>query len=83
MKNEPQLLADCYSNSLKLAIENEVQTIAFPNISTGIYGYPKELASEIAVQTVSDFLKENDSILEVIFVCFDDENYRIYERLTE
>jgi O-acetyl-ADP-ribose deacetylase len=82
LKNEAQLLADCYTNFLTLAIENEVQTIAFPNISTGIYGYPKELAGEIAVKTISDFLINNDSVAEVIFVCFDDENYRIYEELT-
>jgi O-acetyl-ADP-ribose deacetylase len=81
LKKESQLLADCYTNSLKLALENDVQTIAFPNISTGIYGYPKELAGEIAVKSVNDFLKENDSIKEVVFVCFDDENYRIYEDL--
>jgi O-acetyl-ADP-ribose deacetylase len=83
LKNEPQLLAECYTNSLKLALENDVQSIAFPNISTGIYGYPKELAGEIAVKTVTDFLKENDLIKEVFFVCFDDENFRIYEELIE
>jgi O-acetyl-ADP-ribose deacetylase len=83
LKKESQLLAECYTNSLKLALENDVQSIAFPNISTGIYGYPKELAGEIAVKTVTNFLKENDSIEEVVFVCFDDENFRIYEELIE
>ena len=83
LKNESQLLADCYTNSLKLALENDIQTIAFPNISTGIYGFPKEFAAEIAVKTVVDFLNENETIEEIIFVCFDDENYRIYERLIE
>lgn len=82
-KNEAQLLADCYTNSLKLTLENNVQTLAFPNISTGVYGYPKELAGEIAVKTVLEFLEENDKILEVIFVCFDDDNYRIYEKLLQ
>lgn len=80
MKNEPQLLADCYINSLKLAVENEVKTIAFPNISTGIYGYPKQSAAEIAVKTVQNFLLENELIEEVVFVCFDEENFEIYER---
>ena len=80
MKNEPQLLADCYTNSLKLAIENDVKTIAFPNISTGIYGYPKQLAAEIAVKTVQNFLEENEMLKEVIFVCFDDENFEIYTK---
>lgn len=81
LKNEPQLLTDCYINSLQLAIENNVQNIAFPNISTGIYGYPKELAGEIAIKSVSDFLKANDLIKEVTFVCFDDENFRIYDEI--
>ena len=80
MKNEPQLLADCYTNSLKLAIENDVKIIAFPNISTGIYGYPKQLAAEIAVKTVQNFLEENEMLKEVIFVCFDDENFEIYTK---
>lgn len=80
MKNEPQLLADCYINTLKLAVKNDVKTITFPNISTGIYGYPKQLAAEIAVETVQNFLEENEGIEEVIFVCFDEENYGIYEK---
>jgi O-acetyl-ADP-ribose deacetylase len=80
IKNEPQLLADCYTNSLKLAAENEVKTIAFPNIITGIYGYPKQLAAEIAVKTVQNFLEENELPEEVIFVCFDEENYEIYKK---
>ena len=83
MKNEVQLLADCYTNSLKIALENNVRTLAFPNISTGIYGYPKESAGEIAVKTVAEFLEKNDEILQVIFVCFDDDNYRIYEKLLQ
>ena len=81
LKKEPQLLADCYLNSLKIALENDIKTIAFPNISTGIYSYPKQLAAEIAVQTVNDFLIENEAIEEVIFICFDEENFKIYERL--
>ncbi|MDR2121867.1 MAG: O-acetyl-ADP-ribose deacetylase [Flavobacteriaceae bacterium] len=75
--NEPQKLSDCYLNSLQLAVENHCANIAFPNISTGVYGYPKEKAAIIAFQTVTDFLLENDTIEKVIFVCFDTENYEL------
>jgi O-acetyl-ADP-ribose deacetylase (regulator of RNase III) len=71
------LLADCYRNSLILAIENNVKTIAFPNISTGIYHFPKDKAAEIAIRTVNDF-DQKEKIEKVIFVCFDDENYELY-----
>lgn len=76
-----KLLANAYSNSLKRATENNVETIAFPNISTGIYRFPKDKAAHIAVETVSLFLKENSSLKKVIFVCFDDENYNLYKEL--
>lgn len=76
-----QLLANSYNNSLKLAVANGVKSIAFPNISTGIYHFPKDKAAAIAVATVQDFLNENDSIDEVVFVCFDDENYDLYSEL--
>lgn len=71
------LLADCYRNSLLLAIENDVKTIAFPNISTGIYHFPKDKAAEIAITTVNNFAQK-ENIEKVIFVCFDDENYDLY-----
>jgi O-acetyl-ADP-ribose deacetylase (regulator of RNase III) len=80
-KNEPQLLANCYKNSLQLAVEKGIKTIAFPNISTGIYHYPKAEAAEVAISAVTDFLKDNDAIDEVVFVCFDEENLRLYEKL--
>jgi len=80
-KNEAGLLASCYQNSLKLSVEHKLSSIAFPNISTGIYGYPKKEAAEIAVNTVSEFLKENDFIDKVYFVCFDEENYQLYRSL--
>lgn len=80
-KNEAKLLANCYENSLRLAVEHKLSSIAFPNISTGIYGYPKEEAAEIAVDTVSRFLKENNFTLKVYFVCFDEENYQLYHLL--
>jgi len=81
MNNEDQLLANAYSNSLRLAVDNGVKTIAFPNISTGVYGFPKEKAANIAIEAVRKFLKNDKSLHEVVFVCFDRENHAIYERL--
>jgi len=77
-KKEELLLENCYTNSLKLAVENNVKTIAFPNISTGIYHFPKDKAAEIAWKTVNDFLQK-DFFEKIIFVCFDDENYQLYK----
>jgi len=79
--DEDRLLSSCYTNSLRLAEENNIRTIAFPNISTGVYGFPKERASGIAVKSVEDYLGRTDAFDKVIFVCFDDENYRLYSRL--
>lgn len=79
--NEANLLQNAYLNSLKLAVENGVETIAFPNISTGVYGYPKAKAAEIAIRTVTEFLRENGQLQQVYFVCFDEENLQIYQRL--
>ncbi|AJA48719.1 macro domain-containing protein LIC [Clostridium pasteurianum DSM 525 = ATCC 6013] len=76
--NEEETLSQCYWNTLKLAIENKIKTIAFPNISTGIYGFPKLPAAKIALNTVSKFVEENKDIEKVIFVCFDEENWGIY-----
>lgn len=78
-KNEAEKLANCYKNSLQLAIENNCKTIAFPNISTGVYGYPKNEAAKIAVNTVSEFVSQTDKIDKVIFVCFDDENFNLID----
>lgn len=72
--NESRLLADCYSNSLKLAVENGCKSIAFPNISTGVYKFPKDEAAKIAVSSVKKFLASDTIIKKVIFVCFDVEN---------
>lgn len=80
-RSEEDLLSDCYSNSLQLAEEYNLKSVAFPNISTGVYRFPKERAAEIAVNTVKNFFAR--SVQEVIFVCFDDENYEIYKRLIE
>ena len=76
-----KLLANCYHNSLKLAETLEVKTIAFPNVSTGIYRFPKDLAGKIAVDEVKNF--KSNLVEKVIFVCFDDENEEIYRKLLE
>ena len=79
-KDEAKKLANCYTNPLNLAIENNCKTIAFPNISTGVYHFPKEKAAEIAVKTVQEFLSKDNQIEEVIFVCFDDENFNLINK---
>ena len=76
---ETEILANCYINSLRLAIENGITTIAFPNISTGVYGFPKDQAATIAINTVKSFLLDNNQIEKVIFICFDDENFLLYQ----
>lgn len=78
---ESEKLANCYRNSLSLAIANNVQSIAFPNISTGIYGYPKDEAARVAVKTIIDFLQPNSVVQQVYFVCFDAENHFIYQSI--
>jgi O-acetyl-ADP-ribose deacetylase (regulator of RNase III) len=75
---EPELLASCYRKSLLLAREAGLKSIAFPNISTGVYGYPKDKAAVVAVETVRKTLDELSGIEKVTFVCFDDENFRLY-----
>jgi O-acetyl-ADP-ribose deacetylase len=80
---EENLLRNAYQNSLQLAVENEVKTIAFPNISTGVYGFPKKKAAKIAISAVKEFLQKYDSIEQVVFVCFDKENEEIYKKMIE
>ena len=77
-KNEASLLAACYQNSLKLAIKHNLSSIAFPNISTGLYGFPKMQACHIAIDGIKEMLTTHPSIQKVIFVCFDKENYDLY-----
>ena len=81
-QNEAALLASCYQNSLQLALSHGLKSIAFPNISTGVYGFPKDLAAEIALRSVRGFLDKHPD-LEVSFYCFDDENYGLYQGLIE
>ncbi len=83
-RGEHELLALAYINSLFLAMENGIKTIAFPNISTGIYGFPKEEAARVVKQAVEGFLKEHDGKLDkIIFCIYDDDNYMIYKKVFE
>jgi O-acetyl-ADP-ribose deacetylase len=82
-KDEAQKLSDCYRNSLQLAIDNHCKTIAFPNINTGIYRFPKKEAAYTTVNTVIEFLQETDKIETVYFVCFDEENYELINEMVK
>lgn len=79
--DEAKLLASCYHESLKLAVAHGATTIAFPNIATGVYRFPKVLACEAALMAVRDFIQNHDTgdLSEIRFVCFDDENFNLYQ----
>jgi len=79
--NEAELLKSCYLTSLEKACQYGCETIAFPNISTGIYGFPKSAAAEIAIAAVKEYLTKNEHPKTIFFVCFDEENYKIYKKL--
>lgn len=80
-QKEDELLSSAYISSLKLAAQNNVRSISFPNISTGVYNFPKERAAKIAVSAVTDFLQSNKAIEDVLFVCFDYDNFELYQML--
>jgi len=80
MQGEPELLASCYLRSLELAARHDLKSIAFPSISTGIYGYPVELAARIAVETVSSFLAGCSAFQEIVFCCFSAGDLVIYQQ---
>ena len=80
-KDEPLLLASCYRKSLQLAAENNIESIAFPAISCGVYGYPIDQAARIAMMEVADHLYEDDRLKEVLFVCFGDSEYEAYQQV--
>jgi O-acetyl-ADP-ribose deacetylase (regulator of RNase III) len=82
-RGEAGLLASCYRKSLLLAEEAGLETIAFPNISTGVYGYPKDQAAAVAVAAVRETLQECPGIKRVIFVCFDRENLELYQKILQ
>ena len=79
-RGEAETLASCYRKSLLLAAENGLASVAFPNISTGVYGYPKDRAAVVAVEAVRQTLKETAGVEKVIFVCFDRENFDLYRK---
>jgi O-acetyl-ADP-ribose deacetylase len=81
--DEAQTLANCYGNSLRLAVENEIKTIAFPAISCGAYGYPLEEAAQIALKTTREFLGSTEGIRKVIFVLWDADVYDVYRKMTK
>ncbi|MCL2913941.1 O-acetyl-ADP-ribose deacetylase [Shewanella corallii] len=80
---EPDLLASCYIQALAEAQRLNIKSIAFPCISTGVYGFPKKLAAEIAVSVVRKKLSSNTSLKQLIFVCFEDEDLRLYRALLQ
>ena len=82
-KGEPSVLASCYEQSLNLAVRHGLKSVAFPSISTGVFGYPVELAATTAVRTVREFTAHTDEIDQVIFCCFSDEHFACYSRLLE
>ena len=79
-KHEAEMLKSCYEKCLEIAAKEHFESIAFPNISTGIYGFPKDLACGIAVETVNEQLLQNKTLQKVLFVCFDEENYQLYHQ---
>lgn len=81
--NEDNILASCYRKSLKIAEKNNIRTIAFPAISTGVYRFPKKRAAKIALKEVKQYLKQSSIIDKVIFACFNDSTYNIYQKLRE
>ncbi|MCB1139229.1 MAG: O-acetyl-ADP-ribose deacetylase [Leptospiraceae bacterium] len=82
-QREAELLASCYRESLRLASQNALATVAFPSISTGVYGYPLEEACSIAVRTAGDFLKSDETIKELTFCCFDERAFSLYNKLLD
>jgi len=79
--NEDKLLASCYIQSLKLAKKNNLKTLAFPNISTGVYRFPKDRAGIIAIHTCREILEKDSFLEKLYFVVFDEENWNIYTKL--
>jgi len=78
-----RLLKNAYRNSLDLAVERDIKSIAFPNISTGVYGYPKDQAATVAIDACLSFLEKQDQLDKIVFCCFDDENYHLYLELLQ
>jgi O-acetyl-ADP-ribose deacetylase (regulator of RNase III) len=80
---EPELLASCYRRAMEIAVQNGIAELAFPSISTGVYGYPKDLAAHIAAATVRSSMQQLSGIRRIIFCCFSESDLRVYERILE
>lgn len=80
-KGEPALLASCYTNSLALAVANRLRTVAFPSISTGVYGYPPERAAPVAIAAAREFMANRTDFDEIIFCCFSRDDLELYQSL--
>lgn len=79
-QDEEKFLAECYSNSLQIAVDQGIRSVAFPSISTGAYSFPKKKAAMIAVRTVNDFIEENSGSLDLVeWILFDEETLNIYK----
>ncbi len=81
--NEAQLLASCYRRCIEIAEQHSLDSVAFPSISTGVYGYPIELASEVAISTIRSMMRDESPIIEVTFCCFSTHDFHVYERLLD
>ena len=81
--NEEQLLKSCYEKSLQIAVQNNFKSIAFPAISTGVYRFPKELAAKIAIETINEFLRDDDFFEKIILTCFSEETYQVYRNFVK
>lgn len=82
-RGEPETLASAYHESLKLAVEEDLKSLSFPSISTGVYSYPVEEAAHVALSTVIEFLQQDTSLKEVVFVLFDSRTLGAYEQVLE
>ncbi|OJX37909.1 MAG: O-acetyl-ADP-ribose deacetylase [Chloroflexi bacterium 44-23] len=80
---EAELLAGCYRHSLEIATQNQLKSVAFPSISTGVYGYPFHLAARVAISTVKDYIQLDNSLSEIIFCCFSLKDKLIYDQLLQ
>lgn len=80
-RGEAELLASCYRRSLEVAVQHAVESIAFPSISTGAFGFPIDQAAPLAVATVRDFLAQDTSIRRVIFCCYSERDFQLYQRI--
>ncbi|MVM34280.1 O-acetyl-ADP-ribose deacetylase [Spirosoma sp. HMF4905] len=79
-QGEAELLASCYRRAMEIASENQLTSLAFPNISTGIYGYPKDKAADVAITTIRQCLEQPTSVETILFVCFEADNFALYEQ---